>query len=61
MKVILVAPNSFKDCIDSNNAAEVISKSILKGNYKLKNQFRVLERPISDGGNGFLNICKKEC
>jgi glycerate kinase len=59
MNVILVAPNSFKDCIDSNNAAEVISKSILKGNYKIKNQFKVLKRPISDGGNGFLTVCKK--
>lgn len=59
MKIILVAPNSFKDCIDANTVAEVINKSIFKVNYKIKNKFKILNRPISDGGNGFLSVCKK--
>lgn len=58
MKNILLAPNSFKGCADS-----VVVARYLAGN--LKNEFReqksesytITEKPLSDGGDGFLEVC----
>ncbi|HPN38572.1 MAG TPA: glycerate kinase [Melioribacteraceae bacterium] len=58
MKTILIAPNSFKNCFDSIEVTELISRFLLKKNPQLKKKFKILKRPISDGGNGFLDVCK---
>lgn len=52
MKEILLAPNSFKECADSVKAANIFSSylSEMKG-------ISVISKPISDGGDGFLNVC----
>jgi glycerate 2-kinase len=52
-KRILISPNSFKECADSVTIAELI-KDNLSG---LKNT-ELITKPISDGGDGFLNVCK---
>lgn len=51
---ILIAPNSFKECADSVSIANLFSNN-------LRNQKRVIliSKPISDGGDGFLNVCMK--
>ena len=50
---ILIAPNSFKECTDSLSIAELITQNL----YDLNNT-ELLTKPISDGGDGFLNVCK---
>jgi len=50
---ILVAPNSFKECADSVEIAEIIN-SILDKNTS----YKVILRPLSDGGDGFLQVIK---
>ncbi|MCX7797401.1 MAG: glycerate kinase [Melioribacter sp.] len=56
---VLVAPNSFKECAD---AVELVA--IFKSAFEtytpseLKNQINFLYKPISDGGDGFLEVCK---
>ncbi|HSW55164.1 MAG TPA: glycerate kinase [Ignavibacteriaceae bacterium] len=52
-KRILISPNSFKECADSVTIAELI-KDNLTG---LKDTV-LITKPISDGGDGFLNVCK---
>lgn len=52
-KRILVSPNSFKGCADSVTIAELIGEN-LSG---LKN-IEIIIKPISDGGDGFLNVCR---
>jgi len=50
---ILIAPDSFKECIDSISLASLFENELKSiKNYELK------LKPISDGGDGFLNICK---
>lgn len=50
---ILIAPDTFKECIDSISLAALIEDEFKKfNNYELKS------KPISDGGDGFLNVCK---
>jgi glycerate kinase len=49
----LLAPNSYKEVADSVKAAYLFSK-YLKGHSRLN----IIEKPISDGGDAFLNICK---
>jgi glycerate 2-kinase len=52
-KTILIAPNSFKECADSVEIANLIEQNLTElSNYKL------IKRPISDGGDGFLEVCK---
>jgi glycerate 2-kinase len=53
MKNILVAPNSFKECADAVRVVELFKK------YLDKSIFNVIQKPISDGGDGFLNVCKQ--
>ncbi len=53
IKKILIAPNSFKEVADSDKVAELIMKYLEKfttAEFELS--------PISDGGDGFLNVCK---
>jgi glycerate kinase len=52
-KRILIAPNSFKECADSLTIAELIKENL----NHLKNTDLIV-KPISDGGDGFLNVCK---
>lgn len=51
--MILIAPNSFKECADSIIIAELIRDSLV---ILIKDELIV--KPISDGGDGFLNVCK---
>ncbi len=57
MKTILIAPNSFKNCINSDDAADTIKRYLFKNNPHFISKFNILKRPISDGGDGFLKIC----
>jgi glycerate 2-kinase len=49
---ILVAPNSFKECLDSIGVAQIISQELSK-----ESKFNLLLKPLSDGGDGFRSIC----
>lgn len=49
---ILIAPDSFKECADSVTIAE-----ILKSEFQ-KRGFLATASPVSDGGDGFLNVIK---
>ena len=53
MKTILLAPNSFKECSDSVTITDILFKDLsagLRADYILN--------PISDGGDGFIDVCK---
>jgi glycerate 2-kinase len=52
-KRILISPNSFKECADSVTVAELI-----KDNLTNLKDTELIVKPISDGGDGFLNVCK---
>jgi glycerate kinase len=52
-KRILISPNSFKECADSVSIAELI-----RGNLSHLKDTELLIKPISDGGDGFLNVCR---
>ncbi len=53
MKKILLAPNSFKECAGSVKIAELLEK-YLNDSFQCKTH----KLPISDGGDGFLEVCK---
>lgn len=56
---ILVAPNSFKECADSTEISTLLKASFNK--YipdDLKNALDITYKPVSDGGDGFLEVCK---
>jgi len=52
-KRILISPNSFKECADSVTIAELINDNLTN----LKNA-ELITKPISDGGDGFLSVCR---
>lgn len=52
MKDLLLAPNSLKECADSPEVSSLFRK------YLSDSKFDIVEKPISDGGDGFLEICK---
>ncbi len=52
-KRILISPNSFKECADSVSIAELIKHNLVH----LKDT-ELIMRPISDGGDGFLSVCR---
>ncbi|HEY6626610.1 MAG TPA: glycerate kinase [Ignavibacteriaceae bacterium] len=52
-KRILISPNSFKECADSVTIGELI-----KDNLSSLKDTELITKPISDGGDGFLNVCK---
>jgi glycerate kinase len=51
-KKILITPNSFKECADSVQVSEYLAEYLAHHNLNL------ILKPISDGGDGFLNVCK---
>lgn len=51
MKKILIAPNSFKETADAVEVSSLFSK------YLDKSLFNTVQKPISDGGDGFLDVC----
>jgi glycerate kinase len=52
-KRILISPNSFKECADSVTIAELIEENL----SSLK-EAELIIKPISDGGDGFIQVCK---
>ncbi len=52
---ILVSANSFKECASSPEISNIIYNNIRK--YFNKNEFEILVKPISDGGDAFLEVC----
>lgn len=59
MPRILIAPNSFKECADSVTVAELISKNLLEKTADKSIQLELIIKPVSDGGDGFLEVCDK--
>jgi glycerate 2-kinase len=53
-KTILLAPNAFKESADSLTVSSIITEVI-----KSETTYNVIEKPLSDGGDGFLNVCEK--
>ncbi len=53
-KKILIAPNSFKECADSVTAANYFAQELEK-----VGSFDNTLLPLSDGGDGFLEVCRK--
>ncbi len=53
MKRVLIAPNSFKECADSREVAEILEEAFV--NFE---QIRTMKLPVSDGGDGFLEVCR---
>jgi glycerate kinase len=51
---ILIAPNSFKECASSVTIAELISRALRKHGLTDLTLF-----PVSDGGDGFLDVCRR--
>ncbi|MBN1302072.1 MAG: glycerate kinase [Melioribacteraceae bacterium] len=51
---ILIAPNSFKECASSVDISNIITKELDK--YHLGELTQV---PVSDGGDGFLEVCRR--
>jgi glycerate 2-kinase len=54
MKKILLAPNSFKECSSSVDVSNILNRMLAKYNKLI-----IKELPISDGGDGFLDVCIK--
>ena len=52
---LLIAPNTFKEVADSVKAAHLFSKY-----FSGYSGLNLIEKPISDGGDAFLNICKND-
>jgi len=52
-KRILISPNSFKECADSVTIAELI-----RDNFSNLKDTELIVKPISDGGDGFLEVCR---
>jgi glycerate 2-kinase len=53
VKKILIAPNSFKESASSVEVAELFYKYLKTPDYEF------IIKPISDGGDGFLSVCRK--
>jgi len=54
VKTILIAPDSFKECASSVETARLIIKAL----KKYKPDLNLIVKPISDGGDGFLEVCR---
>ncbi len=50
-KKILLAPNSFKECASSTEVTDLFEKFL-----NTNNNYEIFKYPISDGGDGFLNV-----
>jgi len=56
---VLVAPNSFKECADSVELVTLFENGFDKHLPKnIKSKIKFDYKPISDGGDGFLEVCK---
>ncbi|MBS4033570.1 MAG: glycerate kinase [Ignavibacterium sp.] len=53
MKKILLAPNAFKECADSVEITRILSSELRKCI-----NWEIIEKPLSDGGDGFLQVCE---
>jgi len=53
MKKILIAPNSYKECSTSVNASQLFERHLGKSP-----DMELISVPISDGGDGFIDVCK---
>ncbi|MFZ5948944.1 MAG: glycerate kinase [Stygiobacter sp.] len=56
----LIAPNSFKECADSVEISEYVKSSLFR--YlptEIREQINFDLKPISDGGDGFLQVCQR--
>jgi glycerate 2-kinase len=57
---ILIAPNSFKECADSVEISEMIKAALFRLlPAEIKSQIDFWLKPISDGGDGFLEVCQR--
>lgn len=54
----LISPNSFKDCINSVDLTNLLYNNFIKNNKNLLKNLTFYKKPISDGGDGFLEVCK---
>ena len=52
-KRILISPNSYKECADSVTIAE-----LMRNNLSILKNTELITKPVSDGGDGFLNVCR---
>jgi glycerate 2-kinase len=50
---ILIAPNSFKECASSIEVSNIIHSVLYRNGFT-----DLVKLPLSDGGDGFLEICK---
>ena len=49
---ILIAPDSFKECLSSFEVADAMEK----GFYKASTEFKIKKYPLSDGGDGSFEV-----
>lgn len=57
---ILIAPNSFKECADSVEISEYMKTSLFRLlPEEIRNQINFDLKPISDGGDGFLQVAQR--
>ncbi len=52
---VLVAPDSFKECLDAFAVAEAIASGLRRG---AKTPMTVVQRPLADGGEGLLEVLR---
>ncbi len=50
---ILIAPNTYKEVEDSVKASNLFSKYL-----EIKKELNLIKKPISDGGDAFLKVCR---
>ncbi|MFO7444837.1 MAG: glycerate kinase [Ignavibacteriaceae bacterium] len=53
MNRILIVPNSFKECANSVDTALLIKENFTDS------RFKIILKPVSDGGDGFLEVCRE--
>ncbi len=56
-KNILIAPNSFKEVLSSTDVALILQSEF---SNLLPNEYLILTFPLSDGGDGFLEVIKEK-
>jgi glycerate kinase len=65
MPDIIIAPNSFKECADSSEAADLFAKYLPSAFIRAAkagiSDPNLIIKPLSDGGDGFLNAIKRIC
>lgn len=57
---VLIAPNSFKECADSVEITEFIKASLFRLlPEEINANIEYFLKPVSDGGDGFLQVCQR--